>query len=121
MKLREIYEKAVDTGMTSDPRGREAALKDLQRTGRDYAALKPEEKEFFDRESLQNPYADSRILNGLGDEDVKTILIGIDIEVGEILLCESLRGRGEPIDLVMSHPSGGHGLCQPVFCNAYAV
>ena len=116
MKIREIYQKAVDAGMSNDPRGREAALKDLQRSDKEYAALKPGEKEFFDKESLQNPYADSRILNGSGEEDVKTILIGIDIEVGEILLCESLRSRGEQIDLVVSHHPEGMA-----FANLYSV
>jgi hypothetical protein len=116
MKIREIYRKAVDVGMSNDPRGREAALRDLQRSDKEYAAIKPGEKDFFDGESLQNPYADSRILNGSGEEDVKTVLIGIDIEVGEILLCESLRSRGEPIDLVVSHHPEGMA-----FANLYSV
>jgi hypothetical protein len=116
MKIREIYQKAVDAGMSNDPRGRETTLKDLQRSDKEYAAIKPGEKEFFDKESLQNPYADSRILNGSGEEEVKTVLIGIDIEVGEILLCESLRSRGEPIDLVVSHHPEGMA-----FANLYSV
>jgi hypothetical protein len=116
MKVREIYQKAVDAGMGNDPRGREAALRDLQRSDKQYAAIKPGEKEFFDKESLQNPYADSRILNGSGEEDVKTVLVGVDIEVGEILLCESLRKKGEPIDLVVSHHPEGMA-----FANLYSV
>ncbi len=116
MKIREIYRKAVDAGMSNDPRGREAALKDLQRSEKEYAAGKPGEKEFFDKEALLNPYADSRILNGSGEEDVKNALIGIDIEVGEILLCESLRSRGKPVDLVVSHHPEGMA-----FANLYSV
>lgn len=116
MKIREIYQKAVDAGMSNDPRGREAAEKDLQRIEKEYAELKPADKEFFDKESLQNPYADSRILNGSGEEDVKTILLGIDIEVGEVLLCEGLRRRGEAVDLVVAHHPEGMA-----FANLYSV
>jgi len=116
MKIREIYQKAVDVGMSNDPRGREAVLKDLQRIEKEYGDLKPGEKEFFDQESLINPYADSRILSGSGEEDVKTILLGIDIEVGEILLCESLKNRGGAVDLVVSHHPEGSA-----FANLYAV
>jgi hypothetical protein len=116
MKVREIYQQAVEVGMSNDPRGREAVVKDLQRAGKEYSELKPRDKEFFDKESLQNPYADSRILNGSGDEDVKNILLGIDIEVGEILLCESLKKRGEAIDLVVAHHPEGMA-----FANLYSV
>ncbi|PKL51021.1 MAG: NGG1p interacting factor NIF3 [Nitrospira bacterium HGW-Nitrospira-1] len=116
MKIREIYQKAVDVGVSNDPRGMEAVKKDLQRIEKEYIELKPGEKEFFDKESLQNPYADSRILNGSGEEDVKTILIGIDIEVGEILLCESLKKRGESVDLIVAHHPEGMA-----FANLYSV
>jgi hypothetical protein len=116
MKIREIYQKAVEAGMSRDPRGREAVVKDLERVAKEYDELKPGEKEFFDRESLQNPYADSRILNGSGEEEVKTVLVGIDIEVGEILLCESLKNRGETVDLVVSHHPEG-----VAFANLYSV
>jgi len=116
MKIRELYQKAIDTGISSDPRGREAAVRDLERMEREYAELKPKSKEFFDTESLINPYADSRILNGSGEEDVGTILVGIDIEVGEVLLCESLKNRGEAVDLIVSHHPEGMA-----FANLYSV
>ena len=116
MKVREIYQQAVVVGMSNDPRGREAAVKDLQRAEKEYSELKPGDKEFFDKESLHNPYADSRILNGSGDEVVKKILLGIDIEVGEILLCESLKKSGEAIDLVVAHHPEGMA-----FANLYSV
>jgi hypothetical protein len=116
MKIREIYQKAIETGISSDPRGGEAVAKDLERIGKEYAELKPADKEFFDKESLQNPYADSRILNGTGDEDARTILVGIDIEVGEVLLCESLKNRGDAVDLVISHHPEGMA-----FANLYSV
>jgi hypothetical protein len=116
MKIRDIYRKAVEAGISNDPRGRDTALQDLVRMKKRYAELKPGEKEFFDPESMENPYPDSRILNGSGEEDAKTILIGIDIEVGEILLCESLRNRGTMVDLVISHHPEGMA-----FANLYSV
>ncbi|RPI38215.1 MAG: NGG1p interacting factor NIF3 [Nitrospiraceae bacterium] len=116
MKIREIYQKAIDTGISSDPRGREAVARDLERTERDYSELKPKDKEYFDTESLKNPYADSRILSGSGEEEVGTILVGIDMEVGEVLLCESLKNRGEAVDLIVSHHPEGMA-----FANLYSV
>ena len=116
MKLRDIYKKAIEIAIENDPRGRDIVLKDLEHRKKDLEDLKPDEKEFFDKESLQNPYSDSRILYGTDDEEIKGILVGIDIEVGEVLLADSLRSRGRRIDLLLSHhPEGG------AFANLYAV
>ncbi|MBM4145768.1 MAG: NGG1p interacting factor NIF3 [Nitrospira sp.] len=107
MKLRDLHKKAIQTGIENDPRGSQAALKDLDLKKRDFEDLKPDEKAFFDTESLTNPYADSRILHGSGDEEIKNILVGIDIDVGELLLADNLRTKGQRIDLLLSHhPSG---------------
>ena len=107
MKLRDLYKKAIQTGIENDPRGSQAAMKDIDLKKRDFEDLKPDEKEFFDDESLSNPYADSRILHGSGDEEIKNILVGIDIDVGELLLADNLRTKGQKIDLLLSHhPSG---------------
>lgn len=107
MKLKEFYNKAISIGVENDPRGKEAVLKDLETRKRNFESLKEGEKEFFDMEALKNPYADSRILNGTGEEEIGGILAGIDIEVGEVLLCEKLRDKGKRIDLLMSHHPGG--------------
>ncbi len=65
-------------------------------------------REFFDIESLENPYSDSRILFGTGEEEVKTIIAGIDMEVGEVVLAHTLRSNGTPVDLILAHhPEGG--------------
>lgn len=116
MKLREIYHKAITTGISNDPRGRETVLKDVQRIEKEYKELNPDEKELFDVEALKNPYSDSRILNGREDEEIHSMLVGIDIEVGEILLAESLKNRGESIDLLMSHHPEG-----TAYANLYSV
>jgi hypothetical protein len=107
MKLREIYKKAIEIGIKNDPRGKDMVLKELKRKKKEYKDLKGHEKEFFDKESLDNPYADSRILWGKGEEEVKTALVGIDIEVGEILLADALRRKGKRIDVMIAHHPEG--------------
>jgi len=116
MKLRDIYRKAVETGMHNDPRGRDVVAKDLEQRKKSYDELKPDEKDFFDIESLQNPYSDSRILLGTGDEKIRTVLAGIDIEVGEVLLADSLRSKGKQVDLLLSHHPEGRA-----YANLYEV
>jgi hypothetical protein len=116
MKLRDIYKKAIEIAIENDPRGRDIVLKDLEHRKKDLEDLKPDEKEFFDKESLQNPYSDSRILYGTDDEEIKAILVGIDIEVGEVLLADSMRSRGRRIDLLLSHHPEGKA-----FANLYTV
>lgn len=107
MKLEELYRKAIETGIENDPRGKDAVLKALEESKKDFDELKDDEKEFFDREALKNPYSDSRILNGTGQEEVGSALVGIDIEVGEILLADALREKGEGIDLLIAHHPEG--------------
>lgn len=108
MKLRELYKKAIQLGIENDPRGKDTVLKELEKRKKDYETMPEKKKEFFDLESLENPYSDSRILFGTGDEDIKTIMVGIDMEVGEVVLADSLRKNGTQVDLILSHhPEGG--------------
>jgi putative NIF3 family GTP cyclohydrolase 1 type 2 len=116
MKLSELYKKAISTGIDNDPRGRVAVIKELELAKKKYEDLKPREKETFDSETLINPYSDSRILFGSGDEDITSIMVGIDIDVGEILLAETLRGKNTAIDLLVSHHPGGRA-----FGNLFSV
>lgn len=107
MKLRKIYETVIAKGMEADPRGKGTVLKSLEKKRKAYSDMKKEEKEFFDIESLSNPYADTRILHGTGDEEIKIILMGIDMEMGELLLADRLSSKGQKIDLVISHHPEG--------------
>lgn len=116
MKLREIYERAVAAGIRNDPRGEDAVRRDLERRKKEFEDLKPEERDLFDAEALSNPYPDSRVLHGGGDEEVGSLLVGIDIEVGEILLAETLRAKGEHVDLLVAHHPEGRA-----FANLYSV
>jgi hypothetical protein len=116
MILRSLYQKAIEIGMANDPRGRDTVLQELERLAKDHEELKQDEKDLFDLDSLKNPYSDSRILHGSGDEEIRQVLVGVDIEVGEILLADTLRNRGEKIDLVLAHHPEGRA-----FANLSAV
>ena len=106
MKINEIYNLAINKGIEADFRGREEIEKLLKRKREKFERLSDAEKEEFDKESLKNPYLDSRILNISRDEEIKKILVGIDIEPAEILLAKEI---GD-IDLIISHHPLGKGL-----------
>jgi hypothetical protein len=116
MKLSELYKKAISTGIDNDPRGKETVARELAQARKKYEELKPKEQETFDAESLENPYSDSRVLFGNGDEEIKHIMVGIDIDTGELLLADRLRSNGRAVDLVMSHHPGGEA-----FGNLFSV
>lgn len=116
MKLKDIYKKAIEIGRANDPRGSNTVLNDLECRKKDFEELKPDEQEDFDKETLQNPYSDSRILHGTGEEEIQHIFVGIDIEVGEILLADHLRLKGRQVDLLLSHHPEGRA-----FANLYTV
>ncbi len=110
MKLGDLYTRAIETGVAHDPRGKDAVAKELERTRKEFDALSPGDREFFDPETLKNPYPDSRILHGSLDHDVESILVGIDIDVAEILLAHTLRSSGTRIDAILSHHPSGRAL-----------
>lgn len=78
MKLSRFYSQAIKFGSSRDPR----------------------------RETHITSYPDTAILYGNPETEVKKILVGIDIEVGELLLADRIRQR-EGLDLVVSHHPEG--------------
>ncbi len=110
MRIREIYELAIEKGIEFDPRGLEAVQKVLAKEETKHGELKEDEMKHYDREKLTNPYVDTRVLYGDPEQDVKRVLAGIDIEVGEILLADRLRERGTPVDLTIAHHPEGKAL-----------
>ena len=116
MKLSEFYELALQCGIDADPRGRAAVEAGLRETATAYEELTPEERSAYDVEKLTNPYADSRILHGSPDQQVRTLLVGIDIETPEILLADRLNQKGSAIDLVLAHHPEGRA-----YANFYEV
>lgn len=110
MLLKDIYSLCIELGKKYDPRPKEEVEKYLARTQKNYAEMKEEEQEYYDKERLNNPYSDTRILNGDLELDVKKILAGIDIETSEILLADRLREKGEKVDLILAHHPEGRAL-----------
>ena len=110
LKLKEVYRKAIEKGIANDPRGRETIEKILRKEKERFEKLSDKEKEFFDMERLSNPYSDTRILNGDPEIEVKTIITGIDMEIGEILLADHISRTGKKIDLILSHHPEGAAL-----------
>lgn len=106
MKVREIYNLAIQRGIEADFRGRGGVERILKRRKEKYDKMSEDEKKKFDLESLKNPYSDSRILHLAQDKEIKKILVGIDIEPAEVLLAKEL---GD-IDLIISHHPLGKAL-----------
>jgi len=110
LRLIDIYQKCVHLGKEYDPRSVVEVEKILTRTVQQYEELKEKDKQYFDVERLTNPYADTRILNGDPEVKVSKIMVGIDMEVPELLLADRLREKGEKIDLILSHHPEGKAL-----------
>lgn len=106
MKTIEIFNLAIEKGIEKDLRGSEKVNSLLKRRNEKYLKLNEEEKTFFDKEALTNPYMDSCIHNIALDKEIKKVLVGIDIDSGELLLADKLKD----IDLVIGHHPVGKGL-----------
>lgn len=106
MKIKEIYNLAIQKGIEADFRGKEGIERKLKITREKFEKLSEKEKKVFDRERLLNPFSDTRILYGDPEKEVKKILAGIDIDGEELILAKELGG----IDLVISHHPRGQAL-----------
>jgi len=106
MKIREIFNLALEMGKNIDFRGRERVEELLKIKRKKYEKLSEREKQFFDLEALENPYLDSRIYHISEDKEIKKVLVGIDITIEELLLAKELKD----IDLVIAHHPVGKGL-----------
>jgi putative NIF3 family GTP cyclohydrolase 1 type 2 len=107
LKLSKIYDLVVREGIAADPRGKDAVAVVLAKAKKDLEALKEKDKQYFDKDRLQNPYADSRILYGEGSAEVRRIMVGVDVEAAEVILADRLNQKGKKIDLVMAHHPEG--------------
>ena len=110
MKLEKVYRTAVEMGISKDPRGKEEVQRVLGDARKEYDGLKGDKKRFFDKERLTNPFADTGILFGSPDLEVRSVIAGIDVETPELILVDRLRDRGRKIDLCISHHPEGRAL-----------
>lgn len=109
MKIKELYDFIVSYGIKNDPRGEQQVKEVLKKEKEKFEKMSQKEKKYYDVERLTNPYNDTRILYGNPNTEVKTILVGIDMEMPEILLAKILIQQGKKVDLVLSHHPEGAG------------
>lgn len=110
LTLGKLYKFAIDWGIRHDPRGRKLINSLLKKQQQDFEKLSPKKKELFDEEKFSNPYADTRILCGGSDAEIKSVLVGIDMEIGEVMLADSLRKNGKSINLILAHHPEGRAM-----------
>jgi len=110
MTIQEIYDLALEMGMQADPRGYNKVKDLLAKRKKDFLELPEKKKRYFDDETLNSTYSDSRILFGDPKTKVKKVLAGIDAESSEVLLVDRLNEKGDSIDLLISHHPDGHAL-----------
>lgn len=105
MTIQKIFDLAIKMGRKADPRPEEEIEKQLQQIKRNYGKLSQQEKEFYPKERLSNPYPDSLIHLGNPDQKVKKVLITIDATEGKLILARELG-----VNLVISHHPTGKSL-----------
>ncbi|NQT28502.1 MAG: NGG1p interacting factor NIF3 [Candidatus Omnitrophica bacterium] len=116
MKLKTLYQEIVKKGIDADVRSRKEIETLLCKSQKKFDKLDKKDKELFDQDSLFNPFADTRILIGEPDSSIKSIIVGIDIDGGELVLVDRLIEKGKKIDLVVSHHPQGRA-----YANFYDV
>jgi hypothetical protein len=105
-----LYNFAIEWGIRHDPRGRKLINSLLKKQRKEYEKLEQKQKELFDKEKFLNPYSDTRILFGKSDKRVKHLLVGIDLEISEVVLADRLRSSGKTIDLILAHHPEGRAM-----------
>ena len=111
MKLKDFYSSVIETGIENDLRGRDEIQKLLAEEQARFDKLDEKEREFFDRDRLFSPFSDTRILHGDLELEVGTAIVGIDMEVGEVLLTYLLnKDLSRKIDLIIAHHPEGYAL-----------
>ncbi|MFH1876590.1 MAG: NGG1p interacting factor NIF3 [Candidatus Omnitrophota bacterium] len=116
MKLKTLYEEIIKKGIDADVRDKREIEKILKERLQAYEKSSVQEKKFFDQETLNNPFADTRILWGASDVDIRSMMVGIDIDGSELVVAQQLKSNGTGIDLVIGHHPAGRA-----YANFYNV
>jgi len=109
VKLGQIYDTCVATGIANDARDRAEIDRVLGEAKKAYDKMDESEREFFDAHKLDNPYSDTRICAGDPESEVRGLIVGVDMETAEVLLADRLREKGAAIDLIFAHHPEGPG------------
>jgi putative NIF3 family GTP cyclohydrolase 1 type 2 len=107
MKLKNIYQEIVKKGMEADIRSKKEIDELLRLKKESYDKLNSKEKELFDTDSFAHPFSDTRILNGDENAEIKSMMVGVDVDEAELLLTDMLKTKSMDIDLVVSHHPAG--------------
>lgn len=106
MNIQEIFDLAIKMGRHADPRPEEEIEKQLTRVKRNHAALPENQREYFPKEKLANPYLDSAIHHQVDSKkEIKKILVAIDPNGADMIVAKELG-----IDLVLVHHPFGKSL-----------
>jgi putative NIF3 family GTP cyclohydrolase 1 type 2 len=105
MTVQEIYKLAIELGIKNDFRTKKEIIEYLQEKKETYEGLEKDEKAYFDKEQLTNPYSDTRIHNIVGKKLIKKVLASIDITPGSLLIAKELG-----VDLIINHHPVGLAL-----------
>lgn len=108
--LKQLYEKSLELAVERGPRSKKEIADQLKRLKDEHKKLDEKKKQYFDEESLVNPFLDSRIEYGDPKTKLKRIMVGIDIGVGELLIANELNKKGKTIDAVIAHHPEGRAL-----------
>jgi putative NIF3 family GTP cyclohydrolase 1 type 2 len=113
MKLEKLYKKAIEIGIENDLRGKAEIKRILKEEKEKYKKLKGEEAEYYDKDRLFNPFSDTRVLHGDLNTEVKKVIAGVDMEVGEIIFTYLLnKDQDQKINLIIAHHPEGYALAQ---------
>ncbi len=105
MTIQEIYKLAIELGIKSDFRTKNELDEYLKEKKEAYSSLDEDEKAYYDKERLTNPYSDTRIHNEVGKKPIKKVLAAIDITQGSLLIAKELG-----VDLIINHHPVGLAL-----------
>jgi hypothetical protein len=96
---------ALQSGTDADLRGRAPLSRELelQECKAIYDDLKHDKRAVSDLETFSNPYTDSRILRCRSEQNVNTVISGIEIETPERLIADRLNKNGTVADEVCAH------------------
>lgn len=110
MTLKQLYDKSLELAIERGPRSKKDIEAQFKKLKEEYKKLDEKKKVYFDEESLTNPFLDSRIENGDPKTQLKRIVVGIDVGVGELLVANELTKSGKKIDAVIAHHPEGRAL-----------
>jgi len=103
--IKELFDIAIQKWIENDLRDKSDIDKYLSKINNDYEKLNDNEKKFFDKTILSNPYPDSRIYYWDENKTIKKVIVWIDVEWPEVLLVNEYNKKNpsSPIDLIIWH------------------